>query len=180
MWMVPTHYGSVSPQGRWSWGALQTRLMNKSEGSCFSSFLSSCLRFLDDARMCGRQPDKPFLSQAALVTVFITAEGSLRKRGGHWTLFFVLFDLLTKLSVFQQGFGNVLVWFCLVYFAREILSLSNVNLHKSFFFFLQRLIFQHFKTLKYSLLPQFLRTCFTIKKPYLQQKSKSQRGSVHW
>lgn len=83
--------------------------------------------------MCGRQPDKPFLSQAALVTVFITAEGSLRKRGGHWTLLFVLFDLLTKLSVFQQGFGKVLVWFCLVYFAREILSLSNVNLHKSFF-----------------------------------------------
>lgn len=128
------------------------------------------------AMMCRRQPDKPFLSQAALVTMFITAEGSLHKRGGHWTLYFVLFDLLIKLSVFQQGLVNVLVWFRLVYFAREILSLSNVNLQKSF---LQRLILQHFKTLKYSPLLQFLRACFKIRKPYVQRKSKSQRSSVH-
>lgn len=40
------------------------------------------------AMLCRHQPDKPFLSQTALVTVFITAEGSLRKRGGHQTLFF--------------------------------------------------------------------------------------------
>lgn len=40
------------------------------------------------AMLCRRQPDKPFLSQTALVTVFIPAEGSLRKRGGHQTLFF--------------------------------------------------------------------------------------------